>query len=176
MFETLVKWNCFSTNMLLKKTARNLLEKFYCCQISCTKIAQSVLFAHNGRGCTIVAAMISENVVIFQNVSIGSNLKYNKITKQWENVGNPIIAKNVVICDGAKIFGPVVINEGSIIAAGAIITKDVPKNSIAYGTNQFRVKDSNYNYAFHKEMIDYQEIIAENKRLINIFEEAKLLK
>jgi serine O-acetyltransferase len=138
MFEKLVKTNCYSKNKILKKLAANLLEKFYCCEINCTEIDKSVLFAHHARGCTIVAAKICENVVIFQNVTIGSNLRFNKASNEWENVGNPIICKNVIIADGAKIIGPILIGEGSVVAAGAIITKDMPANSIAYGVNQFK--------------------------------------
>jgi serine O-acetyltransferase len=137
MFEKLLKLNCFSENKMFKKLAGNLLEKFYCCEINCTEIDKSVLFAHHARGCTIVASKICENVVIFQNVTIGSNMKFNKIKNEWENVGNPIICKNVVIADGAKILEPIIVGENSVVAAGAIITKDVPANSIIYGVNQF---------------------------------------
>ncbi|WP_244165437.1 serine O-acetyltransferase [Flavobacterium phragmitis] len=130
---------------------------------------KSVLFAHHGRGCTIVASKICENVVIFQNVSIGANLKYNKITDEWENVGNPIIARNVIIADGAKILGPIVIGENSVIGAGSIITKNIPANSIAYGVNKFKPKDKNYDFIFNANMIDPQKIIEVNKKLVSEF-------
>ncbi|WP_233074054.1 serine O-acetyltransferase [Flavobacterium sp. IB48] len=130
---------------------------------------KSVLFAHHGRGCTIVAAKICENVVIFQNVSIGANLKYNKISKEWENIGNPIIAKNVIIADGAKILGPIVIGENSVIGAGSIITKDIPPNSIAFGVNKFKPKDENYDLIFNSNMIHFQKMIEVNKNLITAF-------
>ena len=82
MFYKLVKVNCHSKNKLLKQIAANLLEKLYGFEINCTEIDKSVLFAHHGRGCTIIAAKICENTVIFQNVTIGSNLKYNKISNE----------------------------------------------------------------------------------------------
>ncbi|MDR2789442.1 MAG: hypothetical protein LBB59_00465, partial [Campylobacteraceae bacterium] len=94
MFDTLVKINCFSKHKILKKIAENVLEKFYCCEIKCMEIDKSVLFAHHARGCIIIAAKICENVVIYQNVTIGTNMKFNKISREWENIGNPIIAKN----------------------------------------------------------------------------------
>jgi serine O-acetyltransferase len=65
MFEKLVKINCFSKNKIFKKVACNLLEKLYCCEINCTEIDKSVLFAHHARGCIIIASKICENVVIF---------------------------------------------------------------------------------------------------------------
>ena len=165
-FNKLVKINCYSKNKILKKIAADLLEKRYCCEINCTEIDRSVLFAHHARGCTIVASKICENVVIFQNVTIGSNLKFNKITGEWENVGNPIIGKNVVIADGAKILGPVIIGENSVIAAGAIITRDVPANSIASGVNQLKPKDANYDWIYNSKMINSEKIIEANNQLI----------
>jgi len=154
---------------MLKQAAGNLLEIFYCCEINCTEIDKSVLFAHHARGCTIAASKICANVVIYQNVSIGANLRFNKVSNEWENVGNPIISKNVVIADGAKIFGPVIIGENSVVAAGAIITKNVPANSIAYGVNQFRPKDADYDFLFNSNMIHFEKIIEANNKLITNF-------
>ena len=169
MFDKLVKINCHSKSKMLRRIASNLLEKFYCCEINCIEIDKSVLFAHHARGCTVIAAKICENVVILQNVTIGSNLKFNKVSNEWENVGNPIICKNAIIADGAKILGPVIIGENSVVAAGAIITKDVPANSIAFGVNQFKPKDANYDLIFNSNMIDFKKLIDANKKLIANF-------
>jgi serine O-acetyltransferase len=169
MFDKLVNLNCHSKNKLLKQIAENLLEKFYSCEIHCTEIDKSVLFAHHARGCTIAAAKICENVVIYQNVTIGSNMKYNKVTREWENVGSPIIDKNVVIGDGAKILGPIIIGKNSVIAAGAIITKDIPENSVAYGVNHYRPKDPNYDLIFNLNMIDFEKIIETDNKFIAKF-------
>lgn len=169
MFNRLIKINCFSKNKVLKQIAANLLEKLYGCEINCAEMDKSVLFAHHGRGCIIIAAKICEGVVIFQNVSIGSNLKYNKITKDWENVGTPIICKNVIIADGAKILGPIIIGENSVIGAGAIITKDIPANSVAYGVNKFKSRDETYDLIFNVNMINPEKIIEANTKLIAAF-------
>ena len=166
MFEKLVKINCHSKNRILKYFAKNLLEKLYCCEINCIEIDKSVLFAHHARGCTIIASKICENVVILQNVTIGTNMKFNKINNEWENVGNPIICKNVVIADGAKILGPIIIGENSFVAAGAIVTKDMPSNSIIYGVNKFKLKDINYDFVYNSNMTKVEKIIEANKKLI----------
>jgi serine O-acetyltransferase len=171
MFDKLVRINCYSKSKILKKVAANLLEKFYCCEINCIEIDKSVLFAHHARGCTVAASKIYENVVIYQNVTIGSNLKFNKISNEWENIGNPIICKNVVIADGAKILGPIIIGENSVVAAGAIITKNTLANSIAYGINQFKPKDENYDLVFNSNMINFEKIIETNHKLIAKFKE-----
>lgn len=170
MFNKLLELNCYSNNNILKKAAMNLLEKFYCCEINCIEIDRSVLFAHHARGCTIIASKIYENVVIYQNVTIGSNMRYKKSDDKWENIGNPIICKNVIIADGAKILGPVIIGEGSVIAAGSIVTKDIPANSVVYGVNQFKAKDLNYDLIFNKNMINPEKIIEACNSLIAEFE------
>jgi serine O-acetyltransferase len=109
--------------------------------------------------------------VIFQNVTIGSNLRFNKVGNEWENVGNPILCKNVIIADGAKILGPIIIGENSVVAAGAIITKDIPPNSVAFGVNQFKPKDANYDLVFNPNMINSEKIIEANNKLIAKFSE-----
>jgi serine O-acetyltransferase len=174
MFDKLVKINCHSKNRILKMIAGNLLEKLYCCEINCVEIDKSVLFAHHARGCTIIASKIFENVVIFQNITIGTNMRFNKVSNEWENVGNPIICKNVVIADGAKILGPIIIGENSVVGAGSIITKDIPANSIAYGVNQFKPKDANYDLVFNSNMINSEKIIEANNKLIEKFNTSKL--
>ena len=170
MFERLVRTNCYSKNKQLRRLAANLLEKLYACQIHCDDIDASVRFAHHGRGCTIVAAKLCAGVVIFQNVTIGSNLRYDKRTSTWENVGNPIVGERVVICDGAKILGPVVVGDDSVIAAGAIVTRDVPPQSVVVGVNRCTPKDANYDLVFNADMIAPDDIVKANKALIERFE------
>lgn len=169
MFDKLLRINSFSKSRILKNIAGNLLEKFYGCEINCMEMDKGTLFAHHARGCTIIASKICKNVVIFQNVTIGSNLKYNKISNEWKNIGNPIISKNVIIADGAKILGPIIIGENSVVAAGAIVTKDMPANNVAYGVNQFKPKEENYDLIFHSNMISPDKIIEANNKLIAQF-------
>ncbi len=169
-FENLIKINCFSDNKEDRYNAAELLEKQYCCEIHCENMDESVMFAHHARGCTIVAAKICAGVVIYQNVTIGSNMRFNKVTSSWENLGSPILAKNVVVADGAKILGPITIGENTLVAAGAIITKDIPANSIAYGVNRYKAKDPDYELVFHMPMPSGDDIEAINKERVAIFE------
>lgn len=168
-FEELLEINCFSKNLTEVKKSSELLEWRYCFEIYCTDLDKSILFAHHGRGCTIVAAKICKNVVIFQNVTIGSNMRYNKYLKEWENIGNPIIAENVIIGDGAKILGPIIIGKNTVIGAGAIITKDIPANSIAYGVNQYKAKNPGYDLIFNKNLVSREVNIKVNRELIAKF-------
>jgi serine O-acetyltransferase len=172
-FEELLEINCFSEDASERTKAADLLEQRYCCEIRCVDMDKSVLFAHHARGCTIVAAKICKNVVIYQNVTIGSNMKYNKIQAKWENVGTPILAENVIVADGAKILGPVIIGENTVIGAGAIITINIPANSIAFGVNQYKPKNPDYDLVFNPNMISGEEITKVNEALVAEFDRTR---
>ena len=130
---------------------------------------ESALFAHHARGCTIVAAKIWKNVVIYQNVTIGSNMRYNKPEKEWENIGSPILAEGVIVSDGAKILGPFIIGENTVIGAGTIITKDIQANSVAYGVNQYKPKNPEYDYVFNQNMIPGEKIMNVDEKRVAEF-------
>ena len=137
-FKILLQQNCFATDPDQRQKAAQALEQQYNCEINCVALAPDVQFAHHGRGCTIAAAKIDQHVTIFQNVTLGSNQRFNRQTQQWEHLGGPVIGNDVVIADGAKVLGPVMIGAHTVIGAGAIITKNVPANSVAYGVNQIK--------------------------------------
>ncbi|KRM71812.1 serine acetyltransferase [Lacticaseibacillus brantae] len=159
-FNSLLEINAFSSDPEARRLAAEALQRNFNFELTCLHLDPSVQFAHNGKGCTIAASKISAGAVIFQNVTIGANQTYNHATAQWENLGNPVIGKNVIIADGAKIVGPIIIGDNSVIGTGAIITKDVPANSIAYGVNRFKPRDPNYSPVFYKDMPHAPEIVA----------------
>lgn len=99
-----------------------------------TKINKTVQFVHNGLGCVIhPKAVIEENCMIYQNVTIGGNVKI--INGKKKNIGAPIIKEGCIIYSGACIAGPVVIGKNSIIGANAVVTKSIPDNSIVSSGN-----------------------------------------
>ncbi|MEG1503638.1 MAG: serine acetyltransferase [Enterococcus sp.] len=169
-FEELLEINCYSKDESEKAKAVELLEKWFGCEIQCEQIDRSVLFAHHARGCTIVAAKLSQGVVIYQNVTLGSNMRYNNIQNNWENMGSPILAENVIVADGAKILGPVTIGKNTVVGAGAIITKDIPENSIAFGVNQYKSKNPAYDLVFKQPMPSGEEIIEVDRQRIREFD------
>lgn len=165
-FNELIQQNCFSTDQEAKDRAAIELEHQYGCEVNCIEIDPSVQFAHHGRGSIIIAAKICSGVVIFQNVTIGSNQKFNRLTNQWENLGNPVLGQNVIVADGAKILGPVIIGANSVIGAGAIITKDVPSDSIAYGVNKIKARDPHFDLVFHNPMPQRDQLIQASQEVI----------
>lgn len=166
-FKELLNQNCFSTDPDLQRQAALMLEQRYNCEINCLEIDPSVQFAHHARGSIVIAAKLCAGVVIFQNVTIGSNQKFNRLTNQWENLGNPVLGEQVVVADGAKVLGPVIIGAHAVIGAGAIITKDVPANSLAYGVNQIKPKDPQFDLIFHDPMPQRDQLIQASKSVIN---------
>ena len=172
-FEELLNINCFSENRMEQREAAELLEKHYCCEIHCPDMDKSVLFAHHARGCTIVAAKLCKGVVIYQNVTLGSNMKYDKLKQEWQNVGSPILDENVVVSDGAKILGPVVIGKNTVVGAGAIITIDIPENSVAYGVNQYKAKNPDFDLVFNSNMISGEEIMKIDRQRVIDFDMSK---
>ncbi|WP_370639758.1 serine O-acetyltransferase [Asticcacaulis sp. AND118] len=69
--------------------------------------------------------MIGDSVTIYQNVTLG-------IAKESQRA-YPQIEDGVTIYAGAILLGGIRVGRGSIVAAGAIVTKDVPPHSLAIG-------------------------------------------
>ena len=83
---------------------------------------------------------IADDVMIGPNVSIittGHPIEPSR--RHATVVAKPIvIERNVWIAAGATIIGGVTVGENSVVAAGAVVTKDVPPNTLV-GGNPARV-------------------------------------
>jgi serine O-acetyltransferase len=74
-------------------------------------------------------------LTIYQGVTIGGN--YGKTANiNGRITGQPFFEENVVLGTDSCVFGPVLIKKNSLIGAKAIVTKDIPENSLVLGTNQ----------------------------------------
>lgn len=87
---------------------------------------------------------IADNVVISDNGNHPIDPVFRRKMKEdaldgdmrlWKHSEHApiIIGENVWICEGARINRGVHIGDNAIVAAGAIVTKDVPANSIVAG-------------------------------------------
>ena len=82
---------------------------------------------------------IGSDCLISQHVSIiAANHKYklNELIKSqpWQTQGNFIVIKNDVwVGTGAILLPGITIESGAVIAAGAVVTQDVPANAIMAG-------------------------------------------
>jgi serine O-acetyltransferase len=70
---------------------------------------------------------IGDNVMMYHGVTLGGRGWWEDEKGQKRH---PTVMDDVVIGVGATIIGPVTIGKNSIVGAGAIVTKDVPENSV----------------------------------------------
>lgn len=76
--------------------------------------------------------------------------------------------------DGAKILGPIVIGKNTVVGAGAIITVDIPENSVAYGVNQYKPKNPEYDLVYNDNMLSGEEIMRIDEARVAAFEKSRL--
>ncbi|WP_199902773.1 sugar O-acetyltransferase [Azospirillum sp. B4] len=83
---------------------------------------------------------IGDDVMIGPNVSlITTGHPLNPSQRRAVTIGKPIvIGRNVWIGAGAIVIGGVTVGENSVIAAGAVVTRDVPPDTLV-GGNPARV-------------------------------------
>jgi acetyltransferase-like isoleucine patch superfamily enzyme len=83
---------------------------------------------------------IADNVMIGPNVSIlTTGHPIEPSNRRAVVVAKPIVVeKNVWIAAGAILVGGVTVGENSVVAAGSVITRDVPPNTLV-GGNPARV-------------------------------------
>lgn len=86
-------------------------------------------------------AILGDNVKIYQNVNIISkvidkqNLDNNNL-RRHAKIGN-----NVILGANCMIIGAVTIGDYCVIAAGAIVTKDIPPGSLVVNVNEVRPRN-----------------------------------
>lgn len=129
------------TRLLLEKNSQlNVTGNFIINSGSYVRLVEdSVLNLNNGfmnEGCQIICASevtIDEGCVIGREVII-RDYDGHTIKQPSYQISQPIhIGKHVWIGNRAMILKGVTIGDGAIIAAGAIVTKDVPPNSLVGG-------------------------------------------
>lgn len=90
--------------------------------------------------------IIGENTIISYNVHIRTDMhNYNNLKINIKDQGHTekdiIIGNNVWIGFGAQIMSGITIEDGAIIAAGAVVTKDVKENEIVGGVPAKKIKE-----------------------------------
>jgi serine O-acetyltransferase len=85
------------------------------------------LFIDHGMGVVIgETAVVGDDVTLYQGVTLGG-------TGKEQGKRHPTIMENVVVGDGAKILGNIVIGRNCRIGAGSVVLRDVPDDSTVVG-------------------------------------------
>ena len=78
---------------------------------------------------------IADDVMIGPNVNIiTAGHPLDPLQRRTATIGKPIvIERNVWIAAGATIVGGVTVGENAVVAAGSVVTRDVPQNTLVGG-------------------------------------------
>jgi acetyltransferase-like isoleucine patch superfamily enzyme len=117
-----------------------LIPPFYTAGGNEIRVGRNVFVNQNCTFYDLGGLDIGDDVMIGPNVSIittGHPLEPSQ--RRAVTIGKPIaIERNVWIAAGATVIGGVTIGENSVVAAGSVVTKDVPPNALV-GGNPARV-------------------------------------
>jgi acetyltransferase-like isoleucine patch superfamily enzyme len=117
-----------------------LIPPFYATGGADTRIGRNVFINQNCTFYDLGGLDIADDVMIGPNVSIiTSGHPVEPSRRRAFTIARPIvIERNVWIAAGATIIGGVTIGENSVVAAGSVVTRDVPPNTLV-GGNPARV-------------------------------------
>lgn len=118
----------------------SLIPPFYNTGGSYISIGRNVFVNQNCTFYDLGGLDIADDVMIGPNVSlITSGHPIEPSQRRAAVVAKPIvIERNVWIAAGATIIGGVTVGENSVVAAGSVVTRDVPPNTLV-GGNPARV-------------------------------------
>ena len=104
------------------------------------RVGRNVFVSQNCTFYDLGGLDIRDDVLIGPNVSlITAGHPVEPSQRRAVTIGKPIVIKrNVWIAAGATIIGGVTVGENSVVAAGSVVTKDVPPNTLV-GGNPARV-------------------------------------
>lgn len=84
-------------------------------------------FIDHGMGVVIgETAEVGDDVTLYHGVTLGGT-SWNKGKR------HPTVANGVVVGAGAKILGPITVNEGARVGSNAVVTRDVPAGATVVG-------------------------------------------
>jgi acetyltransferase-like isoleucine patch superfamily enzyme len=117
-----------------------LIPPFYTAGGDEIRVGRNVFVNQNCTFYDLGGLDIADDVMIGPNVSlITTGHPVEPSQRRAATIGKPIaIERNVWIAAGATIIGGVTVGENSVVAAGSVVTKDVPANALV-GGNPARV-------------------------------------
>ncbi len=112
-----------------------LIPPFYATGGTNTRIGSNVFVNQNCTFYDLGGLDIADDVMIGPNVSIITSGHPIDPSKRRSGVvaDRIVIERNVWIAAGVTIVGGVTVGENSVVAAGSVVTKDVPPNTLVGG-------------------------------------------
>ena len=112
-----------------------LIPPFYTTGGDEIRVGRNVFVNQNCTFYDLGGLNIADDVMIGPNVSIiTSGHPLEPSQRRAATIGTPIvIEKNVWIAAGAILVGGVTVGENSVVAAGSVVTRDIPPNTLAGG-------------------------------------------
>jgi len=112
-----------------------LIPPFYTAGGDEIRVGRNVFINQNCTFYDLGGLHIADDVMIGPNVSIiTTGHPLDPSQRRSVTIGKRIvIERNVWIAAGATIIGGVTVGENSVVAAGSVVTKDVPRNSLVGG-------------------------------------------
>lgn len=112
-----------------------LIPPFYTSGGTEIRVGRNVFINQNCTLYDLGGLDIADDVMIGPNVSIiTSGHPLDPSRRRSVTIGKPIaIERNVWIAAGATIIGGLTVGENSVVAAGSVVTKDVPPNTLVGG-------------------------------------------
>jgi acetyltransferase-like isoleucine patch superfamily enzyme len=113
----------------------SLIPPFYTTGGEDIRVGRNVFINQNCTMYDLGGIDIGDDVMIGPNVSlITSSHPLEPAQRRAVTIGKPIvIERNVWIAAGATIIGGVRVGENSVVAAGSVVTRDVPPNTLVAG-------------------------------------------
>lgn len=112
-----------------------LIPPFFTASGAEIRVGRNVFINQNCTFYDLGGLDIADDVMIGPNVSIiTTSHPLDPSQRRAVTIGKPIvIERNVWIAAGATIIGGVTIGENAVVAAGAVVTKNVPPNTLVAG-------------------------------------------
>lgn len=112
-----------------------LIPPFYTAGGNEIRVGQNVFVNQNCTFYDLGGLDIADDVMIGPNVSlITAGHPLEPLQRRAATVGKPIvIERNVWIAASVTIVGGVTVGESSVVAAGSVVTRDVPPNTLVAG-------------------------------------------